>query len=356
MTSYKIIGIMSGTSLDGIDIVYAQLTKQHETKWSYDLLASEAFPFTSTLLNSLYEATNLSGSQLMTLDHDLGAYFGSCVLHFLENQHIDKQEVDAIASHGQTIFHQPAKGLTVQLGNPAVIAVKTGIKTIGDFRTKDVLYGGQGAPLVPIGDHYLFGDLADAFVNIGGFTNISYLENGVMKAFDVCPGNLPLNKLARAKSLDYDKNGNLARSGELNYFLLDLLNSLPFYQQEGPKSLGTEWLEQYFYPLLKFDKDIENNLATVVEHIADKIAGELNKHHLQRVLITGGGAKNSFLIERLKRYFKGELVETNHTLIDFKEALIFALLGALYLHQEPNCLASVTGASKNVCGGVIHHP
>lgn len=347
---------MSGTSLDGIDIVYTQLTKYQDKSWRYELIASEAFAFTPTLLNSLYEATNLSGSQLAALDHDLGVYFGECVLRFLERHGIVQQEVDAIASHGQTIFHQPAKGYTVQIGNPAVIAVKTGIQTIGDFRSKDVLYGGQGAPLVPIGDWYLFGESADAFVNIGGFTNISFMENGVMKAFDVCPGNLPLNKLARAKGLDYDKNGDLARSGELNYFLLDLLNSLPFYQQDGPKSLGTEWLEQYFYPLLKFDKDIENNLATVVEHIADRIASELNKKAVKRVLITGGGAKNSFLIERLTRYFKGELIAADHTLIDFKEALIFALLGALFLNNESNCLASVTGASKNVCGGVIHLP
>jgi anhydro-N-acetylmuramic acid kinase len=292
----------------------------------------------------------------MNLDHDLGVFFGECVNNFIAEQRIEKSEVNAIASHGQTIFHQPQKGYTTQIGNPAVIAVTTGIQTIGDFRTKDVLYGGQGAPLVPIGDEYLFGDQADAFLNIGGFTNISFKNNGKMTAFDCCPGNLPLNKLARSKGMEYDKNGDLARRGELNYFLLDLLNSLPFYQTEGPKSLGVEWLENEFYPRLKFDKDIENNLATVVEHIADKIAHELNKHQLKRVMITGGGAKNSFLIERLQRYFKGEIITCSEQIIDFKEALIFGLLGALHLNGEVNCLASVTGASKDVCGGVIHLP
>ena len=264
--------------------------------------------------------------------------------------------MDTIASHGQTVFHQPARGFTTQIGNPAVIAVKTGIRTIGDFRTKDVLYHGQGAPLVPIGDQYLFGSKADGFINIGGFANISFEEKGVVRAYDICPANLPMNKLARSKNLDYDKNGNLARAGELNYFLLDLLNSLDYYREEGPKSLGTEWLEQHFYPLLKFDKDIENNLATVVEHIAIQIGDICTKNELKRVMITGGGAKNTFLIERLKRYYTGEIISVDSELIDYKEALIFGLLGALNLNNEPNCLSSVTGASKNVIGGVHHLP
>lgn len=356
MRTYKIIGLMSGTSLDGVDVVYAQLQKLSSGSWNFELRAAETFPFSDKLLDALHDVTNLSAAQFVSLDHDLGSFFGQIVSDFLSKNTIDRSEVDAIASHGQTVFHQPAKGFTSQIGNPAVIAVKTGIPTIGDFRTKDVLYGGQGAPLVPIGDQYLFSSIADGFLNIGGFANISFRENGVVRAYDISPGNLPLNKLVRAKGLNYDKNGDLARSGEINYFLLDLLNSLPFYEETGPKSLGVEWLEHHFYPLLKFDKDIENNLATVVEHIADKIAESLNRHNLKRVLITGGGAKNTFLIERLKRYYKGELVETSPEIIDFKEALIFALLGALFLENEPNCLASVTGASKDVCGGVIHLP
>jgi anhydro-N-acetylmuramic acid kinase len=165
-----------------------------------------------------------------------------------------------------------------------------------------------------------------------------------------------LNQLVRSKDLHYDKDGLLAQKGELNFFLLDLLNSLPFYEEPAPKSLGTEWLEQHFYPLLKFDKDIENNLATVVEHIAVQIGKTLNDNGLNSVMVTGGGAKNGFLIDRLKRYFKGEVILPDNQLIDFKEALIFALLGALFLEKEPNCIASVTGASKDVCGGVLHLP
>jgi anhydro-N-acetylmuramic acid kinase len=356
MSEYKIIGLMSGTSLDGLDIVYTTLTKTNEKSWDYVLHKTATVPFSDALVAQLHNATSLSASQFVTLDYELACFFATGVNDFLRKHNLTENDVDVIASHGQTIFHQPSKGFTTQIGNPAVISFKTGIPTVGDFRTKDVLYGGQGAPLVPIGDQYLFGGLADAFLNIGGFANVSFIENADIKAFDICPGNLPLNKLARAKGLDYDRNGELARSGEISYFLLDLLNSLDFYTQDGPKSLGVEWLENEFYPLLKFDKDIENNLATVVEHIVDKIATCLNDKKIQRVMITGGGAKNSFLIERLKRYFKGEIVNVENELIEYKEALIFALLGALFLENDTNCLASVTGASQDVCSGVLHNP
>lgn len=347
---------MSGTSLDGVDLVCAGLTRTSATGWTYTIDHAATFDFTETLLDQLHQSTELSGSRVAHLDYQLGVFFAECINSFVRENQIDKASIHAIASHGQTIFHQPVKGFTTQIGNPAVIAHYTGLPTIGDFRTKDVLHGGQGAPLVPIGDWYLFGNQAEAFLNIGGFTNVSYRKNGVVRAFDVCPGNLPLNKLAHSKDLQYDIDGNLAKTGELNYFLLDLLNSLPFYAQEAPKSLGVEWLEQHFYPLLKFDKDIENNLATVVEHIAIQLGKTLNDNELKSVMITGGGAKNGFLIERLRRYFKGEIILPDTQLIDFKEALIFALLGALHLEGEPNCLASVTGASKDVCGGVQHTP
>lgn len=356
MRSYRMIGLMSGTSLDGVDIVYTHLTKNASENWSFTIDHAATFDFSGTLLDQLHATSAMSGSKLFQLDHDLGIFFAECANEFIRTNAIPTEAIDAIATHGQTVFHQPAKGLTTQIGNPAVIAVKTGIQTIGDFRIKDVLYGGQGAPLVPIGDRYLFGTEAEAFLNIGGFVNISFVEKGVVKAFDICPGNLPLNQLARSKGMQYDKDGLLAGKGELNFFLLDLLNSLDFYKNDAPKSLGTEWLEQHFYPLLKFDKDIENNLATVVEHIAVQVAKTLNDHHLNSVMITGGGAKNPFLIERLKRYFKGQVILPSAQLIDFKEALIFALLGALFLEKEPNCLSSVTGAAKDVCGGVLHLP
>lgn len=356
MDSYNIIGLMSGTSLDGIDLIYTHYEKKNDEHWEYALKAAKTYPFTEVYLNNLHAATELTGSQLMNLDYELGVYFSQCIREFMEEFAIPKTDVDAIASHGQTIFHQPSKGYSTQIANPAVIAVKTGITTIGDFRTKDVLYGGQGAPLVPIGDFYLFGDQADAFINLGGFANISFKKGTEIIAYDICPVNLPLNKLARNKGFNYDKNGELGRKGELNYFLLDLLNSLEYYQLPNPKSLGVEWLELHFYPLLKFDKDIENNMATVVEHVAIQLSETCNRNGIRKVMLTGGGAKNRFLIERFKRYFDGEICSVSDEIIEFKEALIFGLLGALRLNGEPNCLKSVTGALKNVSGGVIHLP
>lgn len=352
--TYKMIGLMSGTSLDGLDIVCAEFSKTAPFNWNYRMIQSETVDIPIALTDQLLAVNSISGSKLMALDYELGVFFAESVLNFCSKNSIEKASIDAIASHGQTVFHQPEKGYSTQIGNPAVIAHRTGIPTVGDFRNKDILNGGQGAPLVPIGDVCLFSGQADAFLNIGGFTNISFQHNGIVRAFDICPGNLPLNQLARVKGLTYDKNGELASSGELNYFLLDLLNSLSFYTKAAPKSLGTEWLEQEFYPLLKFDKDIENNLATVVEHIAIQIGKILDANNLSSVMITGGGAKNSFLIERLKRYYKGNVIIPDMQLVDCKESLIFGLLGALFLADEHNCLASVTGAKCNTKGGVLY--
>lgn len=356
MLSYRIIGLMSGTSLDGLDIAHVALSHSNSGEWNYDLLQAETIPFPNRLLEKLQQAPELSGYHLSLLDKELGDFFGDSVLAFLAKNNLKKEDITAIASHGQTIFHQPDKGLTLQIGCGAALAVKTGIQVINDFRKKDVLLGGQGAPLVPIGDQLLFGKEADCFLNIGGFCNISLQKNGKTIAYDVCPGNLPLNKLANNKGKAYDQDGKLARSGEINFFLLDLLNNLDFYGQEAPKSLGIEWLELNFYPLIKFDKDIENNLRTVIEHEASQIGNELTRQGVKKVYVTGGGAFNRFLLERIGHYFKGELVVPDAKIIAFKEAIIFALLGALRLENIPNCLSSVTGAPKDSCGGVIHEP
>lgn len=356
MQELRIVGLMSGTSLDGLDAADCIFRKDEQGKWTYELLWCETVKFTEDLVKRLENVSSAHAPSLALLDYDLAVFYSDCVNDLLVAHKVDKTKIDAIASHGQTVFHQPAKGYTTQIGNPAVLAVKTGIPVIGDFRTKDILYGGQGAPLVPIGDKYLFDELADAFLNIGGFTNISFTKNGVTRAFDISPGNLPLNKLARNRGLEYDRNGDLAASGEINYFLLDLLNQLPYYSSEGPKSLGTEWLEQEFYPMLKFDNNIENNLATVTEHIAYQLAEVLKREELASVLISGGGARNLHLMNRLAHYYKGNILFPDKQLSDFKEAIIFGFLGALHLCGEPTNIPSVTGASKAICSGVLHKP
>lgn len=356
MRNREIIGLMSGTSMDGLDIAHVRFKSDEFGAISHEVLHAEQVDLPEDLKDQLQNAPNLSVQNILILDKKLGKYYADAVNSFIKRFKIKSVNIDAIASHGQTIFHQPQNGFTLQIGCGSTLAFYTGIRVINDFRSKDVIAGGQGAPLVPIGDFQLFSEMADAFLNIGGFVNISFKEGDLIKAFDICPGNLPLNKLAHAKDLEFDRNGELARSGDINFFLLDLLNSIDFYLKDGPKSLGTEWLEEHFYPLLKFDKEIENNLRTVVEHIAFQVGHLLNQKNIKSVLISGGGARNTFLIERIDHYFNGKVILPSEQLIDYKEAIIFAFLGYLYLNNQSNNIPSVTGASRSVIGGVLHVP
>lgn len=355
MSSYNLIGLMSGTSMDGLDIVFVKFKYTENNDWEFNIEHSLTVKYSNKMLSKLKIAKKLSAIELLILDKELGMFFSTSVNKFIELNQIGKSKIDAIASHGHTIFHQPEKGFTYQIGCGETIAYHTGIKVINDFRLKDVIAGGQGAPLVPIGDKLLFGKEADAFLNIGGFTNVCYPSKNT-KAYDICPGNLPLNYFSEKNGLTFDFNGEMAKKGNLNKFILEQLNSIQFYKSTGPKSLGTEWLESQF--MTKLEKDLNPNdaLNTIVEHIAMQIAFDLNTNKIKSVYITGGGAKNQFLIERIQVYFKGQIIVPNETIIDFKEAIIFGFLGALNLHNQPNSLASVTGAEKDTIGGVIHLP
>lgn len=353
---YRIIGLMSGTSLDGVDIVYVEITKDEAKCWGFKLIHGDTIPYPDSLEELLRNAVNFSASKLLELDNSLGCYFGERVNDFIQKYAINRDEVDFISSHGHTIFHQPEKGFTLQIGSGICLSLESKLKVIANFRQKDVALGGQGAPLVPVGDKLLFANKANAFLNIGGFANISFEREGVTSAFDICPGNLVLNKLTETIGLKYDEGGNLARGGELNFFLLDLLNNLPYYSAEKPKSLGVEWLQSEFDPLIKSDKDIASNLRTLVEHVAFQIAHVLNKEQLGSVLITGGGAFNTFLIERIQHYYEGEVLIPEPDVVNFKEAIVFAFLGVLCEENIPNCLSSVTGASRDSVGGVVYLP
>lgn len=353
----EIIGLMSGTSMDGLDIAHVVLYMDQEKGDSYEWLHGEVVTIPESIRKSIQKAPHSSITEVTQLDNQIGHFYADSVELFLKKYGISTGSIDAIGCHGQTILHQPSNGFTLQIGNGNILAFRTGIKVINDFRSHDICAGGQGAPLVPVGDFGLFKNEADTFLNLGGFANLSFKDKtGQIRAYDISPANLPLNKLAEAKGMDFDKNGDLSKSGEISFFLLDLLNSLPYYKQSYPKSLGTEWLESEFYPLIKFDREIENNLRTVTEHIAYQVAGELEKSDAKRVLVTGGGAKNRFLVERIQHYFDGDLVVPSDILIDFKEAIVFAYLAALKLQGRPNSLASVTGAKHDMVGGVIHDP
>ncbi len=356
MRNYNIIGIMSGTSLDGVDISYCAYTKSKDNNWDFELFYGKTYDYPEAIVNQLQDPFSLTAIALAQLNTELGKIYGQFVNQFIAEFKIDKSKVDAIASHGHTVFHQPENGFTTQIGCGTMIAVETQLQVINDFRLKDVYLGGQGAPLVPVGDFLLFNDRADAFLNIGGFSNVSFKDKGKIVAFDICPGNLPLNKLALNKGLKYDRDGELARIGEINFFLLGLLNDLPYYKEPYPKSLGVEWLEMKFYPLIKADKEIENNIRTIVEHIAMQISDTINQLDVKRVLLTGGGAKNGYLVERLQQYLTKELIIPEDDIINLKEAIIFGFLGALYLEKDTNVFKSVTGASNDSVSGTLHLP
>lgn len=340
--------------MDGLDIAYCGF-QQTNTSWSHSVHATAGYPYSEELLGLLNRATKLSAIELVFLDKKLGKYFAECVNDFISKNALDKKQIDAIASHGHTIFHQPDRGITHQIGCGQTLAFHTGIKVINDFRQKDVISGGQGAPLVPIGDALLFNEQSDTFLNIGGFSNVCFLSNPIV-AFDVCPGNLPLNSVAQQLGIPYDSEGMIAATGTIDHDALNKLNQLSYYSQKPPKSLGTEWLNAVFNPVFQNIPNHKDQLSTLVEHIAFQIGKTLNERNATAVFITGGGAKNTYLIERIRFYFSGELIVPRKEIIDYKEAIIFAFLGALYLSGVPNCLSAVTGASKDEIGGVLHIP
>jgi anhydro-N-acetylmuramic acid kinase len=355
MSNYKIVGLMSGTSLDGLDIAYTIFTKL-ENKWSFKLIKSATYEYQSELKKKLSQAKEIPISALLKLDKEFGKELANLVLKFIEEHNIDPKSIDAIASHGQTVYHQPKNGFSFQIGCGTSLAFHTGIPVINDFRNKDIIAGGQGAPLVPIGEKHLFSDEADAFLNLGGFCNMTYRIDDEWKAFDISPCNLPLNKLAEQRGLEYDKDGELAKKGVVDFFLLDLLNQIPYYTAQGPKSLGTEWLDEEFYPLIKFSKHTEDNICTLVEHIAIQISKAFENKNLQKVMVTGGGAFNEFLLARIKHYSAVELFLPSKEIINLKESIVFGFLGALYLEKETNNVKSATGANQNIVAGVYHIP
>ncbi len=339
---------MSGTSLDGVDLALIEFSIVRK-KVKYRIVRGETVPYSSVLLKKLRDSRKLSGLDLTILDRELGRFYGNLINKFIKNEN-----VDLISSHGHTVFHQPEKGITLQIGSGAEIAAATGIKTICDFRSTDIALGGQGAPLVPFGDELLFPQY-DYCLNLGGFSNISFRKNKERIAFDICPCNLALNYFANEKGKAFDDKGKLAASGKSNPALLKKLNRLDYYSKAGTKSLGIEWLEKEFLPIIKNTKiPIEDKLATLVEHIAIQISKYLEKD--KKVLVTGGGAFNDFLIQRIKYHSKSKLVLPEKSLIHFKEALIFALLGWMRENNWVNTFASSTGARRDSSGGAVYFP
>lgn len=343
------IGLMSGTSLDGLDIAFCEFKFQQGT-YSFRILKTEEIAYDQVWKDRLSNSIHLSGKDLMLLDKDFAQFCAIQVNKFLEGQ---EQKPEFIASHGQTVFHDPIEGYTTQIGNGAIISALTGITTISDFRSTDVALGGQGAPLVPIGDHFLFSDY-DACLNLGGITNISYLSNGRRIAYDISICNMALNYLSEKMNLPFDQDGKMAQTGSVIENLLMEMNHLPYFSQKPPKSLGKEWFINNFQPLLESGNEtIQDLLATVVEHIALKVSEVLPKWG--EILVTGGGAMNTFLIQRIQSKTEAKVIIPDQQIIKFKEAIIFAFLGFLRLNHQINTLSDVTGAIKNSCGGAVYY-
>ena len=350
MPSYKIIGLMSGTSLDGVDIAYCEFS--FDTLWSFQLIHAETIVYDEFWKKILGEIHNAGAEKISEMECSYGNYLGNLVKNFCTKY---KLNPDFVSSHGHTVFHQPSKGFTKQIGSGAHIAAHAGFPVICDFRSLDIALGGQGAPLVPVGDKYLFPD-ADYCLNLGGIANISFDYNDQRIAFDICACNLVLNYYAVKKGVSFDKDGQIAASGKINTSLLNSLNSLPYYSKTFPKSLGREDVEKDIISLIdSLNLSAEDVLSTYCEHISFQIANVTGKTKKgKRMLITGGGALNGFLKNCIIRNSNTEIIIPKKEIIEFKEAIIFAFLGVLRIRNEINCLKTVTGASKDSCGGAIY--
>lgn len=357
MVKYKVIGLMSGSSMDGLDIAYCEF-KETENKWSFEIIQTETVPYDVKWRVRLSKLRNQSTLTYVKTDVFFGHYIGQKVNEFIDKHNI---QVDLIASHGHTVFHYPEIKITAQIGDGASISAVTNLPVVSDFRRMDLAKGGQGAPLVTIGDKLLFGEY-DYCINLGGFANISGNDSeSNTVSFDICPCNIPLNRIARDLGKDYDQNGDIAANGNINYELLSNLNGIVYYSQKYPKSLNRDWINQDFWPIVREFGDLtaQDKMKTLVDHIAvqvtnsiDRIDGENGKG--KKILVTGGSAYNTTLIEHIKTHTEAEIIIPNNNIIDYKEALIFGFLGIMRINNQINTLSKSTGSFEDSIGGGIH--
>lgn len=348
---------MSGTSLDGLDLCFCKIVEA-EGRWSFEIMETKSVSYSKEVQVKLKDSIFLKADELLQFHNTYGTWLGNEAKQFIAEK---KLEVDFIASHGHTTHHQPENGLTFQIGSGQHLANESGCKVVCDFRTNDVALDGQGAPLVPIGDQLFFGDY-DFCLNLGGISNVSFESDGKRIAYDIGLANMILNHITRKNGLDYDHGGQLAKSGTIHPEMLDRLNRLDYYKLPIPKSFGYEWFVEEVVPIVDNTNDtMENLLCTGVYHICEQVSVQIKSHCNKpnnTLFVTGGGAMNDFLIEILQEKL-GEQVKVvvpNKELIEFKEATVFALMGALRIEEEINVLKSVTGAKSDSSSGVIYLP
>ena len=347
------IGVMSGTSLDGVDLCYIKFYQDEAQDWQYQILATACYDYSDDWIKRLSNAHLMKNQQVRELDTAYTNLLAdSYVKRFIDE--FDLEEIDFVASHGHTVFHQPEKNYTLQIGNLPFLADRVGYPVICDFRMQDVKKGGQGAPLVPIGDKLLFAEY-EACVNMGGFVNVSIKNKDEFLAYDICPANKVLNYLSKQLGYPFDRKGQLAASGKVDEQCLAQLDQLDFYRQKPPKSLGIEWVEKEIFPILEKSQLLTiDQLATFTQHIAHQLAKHLKG--LDQFLMTGGGTYNQHLINLVEKQIGQKITIPDDQLINYKEALVFAFLGLLRFQDKNNILASVTGAPADHCGGFIYQP
>lgn len=350
---------MSGSSLDGLDIVFAELDESRG-KWGYNIQAAACYAYTPEWEAKLRTATDLPAYEYLLLHSAYGRYVGEQVNRFIDENNLHHR-VQLVASHGHTTVHAPQLGTTAQLGDGATIAAVTGINVVSDLRAMDVALQGQGAPIVPVGEKLLLPQHR-FFLNLGGIANISH-NSDRYRAFDICAANRVLNMLAQQEGKPYDEGGQLAAGGQIATALLTRLNALDYYRQPAPKSLANDFGTDTVFPLIQsFQLSAADALRTYTEHIAQQVAYAVNQ--LQPVpeaegstlLVTGGGAFNTFLVNRLKQSLQPmniKVVVPEDELVQYKEALVMALLGVLRWREENTVLASVTGATRSSIGGAV---
>lgn len=354
---YKVIGLMSGSSLDGLDIVFTEL-QETAGKWNYEIINTACIEYDETWQKKLKGAIDLQAVDYQLLHTEYGKFIGKKINEFIEVNNL-QHKVNLVSSHGHTTFHLPEKKMTHQLGEGATIASETKFPVVSDLRSIDVAFGGQGAPIVPMGEKLLFTDY-NYFLNLGGIANLSANAKNEIIAFDVCAANRILNMLAEEKGVAYDDEGKMSAQGEINTVMLEELNSLEYFKLSYPKSLANNFGTDTVYPIIKsFSLNTENALSTFTEHICIQIKNSLQpfkQDEKQKIFITGGGAFNTFLIERLKSNLEEinfEIHIPEDDVVKYKEALIMALLGALRWREQYTVLSSVTGASRNSIGGAL---
>lgn len=347
--SWDVIGTMSGTSMDGLDICCTRFT-QSDNGWTFAIRFAETIPYPAELLSKLKKVVLSDPAEIDALDVELSTYIGQLVRAFAEKH--DLKNVSLLGSHGHTVFHEPDKGITRQIGNTPHLRYESGIPTICDFRVQDVRLGGQGAPLVPIGDQLLFSDF-DICLNLGGFANLSAELNDRRIAWDVCPVNMGLNHFTAQLGLSFDAEGRLAMETSPDQYSLTQLRSLAYYSEAYPKSLGKEWFDREVIPLVSH-LDARTAISTLTHHAAERITADLTLAGNGRVICTGGGTWNTYLISLIRQQSEAEIIIPEPMIVEFKEAMIFGFLALLRNLNIDNVLASVTGAEKDHSSGVIY--